>query len=162
MSPPPLLVLDAVPTRSFRGLNHRRYNLAGRLRRYRATTSSMDAVEGSSDSSVTPRLPSTKPIDERWDRPRCLILRNAEQNALRDFRWTQDEPITFAHVPASSRSYARRELTRRSDSESTPTRMVQGGLVDRPEQVTVSTQDRLTQELKQSKVELSRAEDEVS
>ena len=124
----------------------------------------MDAVDASTEISVAQRLPSTKPIDERWDRSRCLILRNAEQTALHDFRWTHNDSTTFTQVPASSRNYARRELTRRSTPESTSSRTVQGGQVGRPEQVNISVVDRLTQaqnEISQLKSERRADQDAV-
>ncbi|KAK4616420.1 Werner syndrome ATP-dependent helicase [Fulvia fulva] len=62
------------------------------------------ACEGA--SAASPRLPSTRPIDQRWDRSRGIISSNARRTIARDHTWSPTHGIIFGNIPASTRYYA--------------------------------------------------------
>ena len=70
-----------------------------------------------------PRLPSTRPIDRRWDQSRGLIFSNAKRTTRTNYTWSHSDGIVFAEIPASRRGYSpTRDTFRnlRNSSQTTP------------------------------------------
>ncbi|KAK3715665.1 hypothetical protein LTR37_006890 [Vermiconidia calcicola] len=68
----------------------------------------MAAVDGAAGTSSAQRQPSQRPLDQRWDRSRGIVLSRKERNGLRDYRWSRSDPIVFAEPPRNRRHYAAR------------------------------------------------------
>ncbi|TKA62593.1 hypothetical protein B0A55_11405 [Friedmanniomyces simplex] len=91
---------------------------AGETRAYTMPAVSMNSMSISEDIPPTSaststaedatRLPSTRPLDYRWDRSRGIIFANARRS--QDLTWTPSRGVTFSTPQTQSRSYAARAL----------------------------------------------------
>lgn len=106
------------------GMPHAHVSAASSMRSG-ATMALAAAMESSSDVlhlpvGEQPRLPSTRPIDRRWDRSRGIVFHHSKRPTTRTYTWNVNDGITFAPFSSTSRSYARRDLGRSSPPSSTP------------------------------------------
>ena len=111
---PSLLLLDATsPARVLLPKRRRSSETTGIGRTYNTkAASNMALAESTLTSATEQRLPSRRPIDRRWDRSRGILFSKNQQNAIRDFRWSWEDPIVFAEAPASRREYAQMDPRR--------------------------------------------------
>jgi len=65
----------------------------------------MSHSEEHTGRDIAPRLPSTRPIDHRWDRSRGIVSSNAKRASTTDFTWSRDRGVVFL-----GRTYASRQL----------------------------------------------------
>lgn len=107
-SPRPILVDATSARRIFQKRPATRY-IGTRSHTYRSMTTRIEQ-EDDAPPPVEQRLPSTRPIDRRWDRSRGIIFNNAKGSVGRDFTWSRSDGIVFAETPASRRGYANRNL----------------------------------------------------
>ena len=89
-------------------------DVASRLRHGHVSAGNMvSMVSGLEMATATvataQRLPSTRPLDHRWDRSRGIVFKNVKRRIHTDRTWTHVTGIIFA-PPASERSYATREI----------------------------------------------------
>ncbi|PPJ57171.1 hypothetical protein CBER1_07010 [Cercospora berteroae] len=86
-------------------------DVATRLRHSHVNTGDMAtaAIEATTATS-TLRLPSTRPLDYRWDRSRGIIFNNALRSTCRDRAWRPGGTVPVGTVPAITRSYAVRPV----------------------------------------------------
>ncbi|KAK5132556.1 hypothetical protein LTR08_008873 [Meristemomyces frigidus] len=65
-------------------------------------------LESGALAVTSQRLPSTRPIDYRWDRSRGMIFTNPPRKVTRDHTWTRGNGIVFGPAATCSRTYASR------------------------------------------------------
>ncbi|KAK4499797.1 hypothetical protein PRZ48_007983 [Zasmidium cellare] len=53
-------------------------------------------LETAAPPCATPRLPSTRPIDQRWDRSRGIVFNTTKRSPPRDQTWSQANGVRFA------------------------------------------------------------------
>ncbi|KAK3699484.1 hypothetical protein LTR37_016441 [Vermiconidia calcicola] len=68
----------------------------------------MALVDSATGTSPAQRQPSQRPLDQRWDRSRGIVLNTKVRNGLRDYRWSRSDPIAFGETPSNRRYYADR------------------------------------------------------
>ena len=95
-SPRPILVDAAVGRNLLQKERHRLIDTVTVDTVHRRTQSMMALAEYGATSLNVPRLPSRRPIDQRWDRSREIIFSNAQRNAIQDFTWCRGDAIVFA------------------------------------------------------------------
>ncbi|KAM3414541.1 hypothetical protein BST61_g9700 [Cercospora zeina] len=91
-------------------------DVATRLRLSHAATSDLPtaAIEATAIKSAL-RLPSTRPLDYRWDRSRGIIFNNALRATCTDRAWKAEGTVSLITRPATTRSYASRHIGSRKN-----------------------------------------------
>ena len=141
----PLHVLEAASARGLLPKQGRTYASTVAPKAYeRPSSVDMTLVDGSTVSSVEQRLPSPRPINQRWDRSRGISLSNSNRNAVRDFRWSARDPIVFSETSAPSRDYSIRPLFgRRSAPANEEAQKDENDLVKNPNMLSARSIDRV-------------------
>ena len=159
---PPLLLLDVVPKSGLLRSTRSGNDTIAHLRRHIATLRSMAPVDETGVALTAQRLPSTRSIDKRWDRSRNVILRTAERNVLRDFRWTVDDPVTFTETPGRSREYAtRRVIGGKPQATSSQDQAAQGDVMDNTHAIDLDPTFTLRQQLKGKDAQIRTLREEI-
>ncbi|KAI5358357.1 Putative 3'-5' exonuclease domain, ribonuclease H-like superfamily [Septoria linicola] len=130
-----------------------------------STTEVASNLEAATIASIQ-RLPSTRPLDHRWDRSRGIIFSNVKRATRIDHTWTRDGEITFRSIPASKRAYAIRAIG--PSSEPKPTVSQPGSYVDNAHKTpgfgasSIKQIEELKQQVDKLEKDLSQKRQEIS
>lgn len=86
---------------------------AGEARTSNMMETSLDSArsyECASTAVISQRLPSTRPIDQRWDRSRGIVFSRAKRPIPGDYTWSRGNSITFGPLSSHSKAYYIRSL----------------------------------------------------